>query len=253
MKPPKVLDDLRRLKTVTAARIGLPRAGSSVATKEMLGFDLDHARARDAVHLPFRSDELVKELQERQLEVLQVHSAANDRPTYLQRPDLGRQLDESSRQRLAGLRSAHENTPDLAIVIADGLSTRAIHSNALPFLDEFLPLTQTRGWKLAPIVVASQGRVALADEVGQGLNARLSVMLIGERPGLSSADSMGIYLTYSPRAGRTDAERNCISNIHQGGINHTEAARLLETLVATAFRLELSGVQLKDDSTLLEA
>lgn len=252
MKPPKVLDDLRRLKTITAARIGLPRAGSSIATQEMLGFDLDHARARDAVHLPFRSDELVKQLQERHPEVLQVHSAASDRPTYLQRPDLGRQLDEPSRQRLAGLRSAHEKSPDLAIVIADGLSTRAIHSNALPFLDEFLPLTQARGWDLAPFVVASQGRVALADEIGQLLNARLSIMLIGERPGLSSADSMGIYLTFSPRAGRTDAERNCISNIHQGGISHTEAASLLETLISSAFRLQLSGVQLKDDSILLE-
>jgi ethanolamine ammonia-lyase small subunit len=253
MKPPKVLDDLRLLKTLTAARIGLPRAGSSVATHEMLNFDLDHARARDAVHLPFQSDEILNQLNAMQFEALPVHSAAKDRTTYLQRPDLGRQLDDASRTRLSELRSRHDNTADLAIIIADGLSTSAIHSNALIFLNEFLPVAKARGWSHAPIVVASQARVALADEIGELLNARLSIILIGERPGLSSSDSMGIYLTYGPCRGKTDADRNCISNIHQGGISHPEAARLLQNLISSAFRLQLSGVQLKDDSTLLEA
>lgn len=254
MKPPKVLDDLRGLREITAARIGLPRAGSSIATREMLGFDLDHARARDAVHLPFNSHEITHELLARQLNTLSVHSAAGDRSIYLQRPDLGRNLDDKSRQRLAEIRHDHkQQANDLAIVIGDGLSSRAIHSNALPFLDAFIPLARTQGWSLSPIVVATQARVALADEIGQLLGARLSIMLIGERPGLSSADSMGIYLTYEPRTGRTDADRNCISNIHQGGISHIESATLLENLIASAFRLRLSGVKLKDDRTLLEA
>lgn len=249
MKPPRVLDDLRGLRAVTAARIGLARAGSSVATREMLAFDLDHARARDAVHLPFERAALLDGLRERGLDALAVHSAAPDRATYLQRPDLGRRLDAASRADL--LRVASEPVPDLVLVIGDGLSTAAIHANALPLVDALLPLLGERGWRLAPVVVARQARVALADEVGECLGARLAVSLIGERPGLSAADSLGIYLTYGPRVGRKDAERNCISNVRRGGLAHAEAAALLVRLAGTALQRGLSGVDLKDDRQII--
>lgn len=250
MKPPKVLDDLRALRDITAARIGLPRAGSSIATPEMLAFDLDHARARDAVHLPFEIDKLMTGLRERGLAPLAVHSAAHNRATYLQRPDLGRRLSGDSRQALLQLVGTGSR-PDLALVIGDGLSTAAIHANALPLLDALLPLCIRRGWRLAPPVVANQARVALADEIGECLQARLAIILIGERPGLSAADSLGIYLTYGPRVGRTDAERNCISNIRHGGLSHVEAASLLVRLASMALQRGLTGVALKDDRQLI--
>ncbi len=250
MKPPKVLDDLRALRAITAARIGLPRAGSSIATADMLAFDRDHARARDAVHLPFDHASLLAGLRERGLVAIAVHSAAPDRATYLQRPDLGRRLAAESRERL--LVAADDPVPELVLVIADGLSTAAVHGNALPLLDALLPLIRERGWRLAPVVVASQGRVALADEVGECLGARLAVNMIGERPGLSAADSLGIYLTWGPRVGRKDSERNCISNVRHGGLAHAEAAALLMRLAGMAFTRQLSGVALKDDRQLLE-
>jgi len=252
MKTPKVLDDLRQLKAITAARIGLPRAGSSIATDEILSFDLDHARARDAVHLPFQVEAIMQQLAARQLPAIQVHSAASDRTVYLQRPDLGRQLDKASQQRLADVQPDCKGDVDLVIVIADGLSTSAIHTNAIPLIDALLPRVTAQGLSLAPVIVASQARVAIADEIGEWLKARVSINLIGERPGLSSSDSLGIYLTYGPRQGCTDAERNCISNIRQGGLSPKQAVRLLENLLTSALRLRLSGVQLKDDSSLLE-
>lgn len=240
-KAVKPLSDLERLKTLTPARIGLGRAGSSLATREVLAFDLDHARARDAVHLPFDRQAVEEALQKRNLATLQVHSAATDRTTYLQRPDLGRRLDESSQKRLTGV----DAPCDLVVIIADGLSTRAIHDNAVAFLDEFLPLAQKRGWRHAPIMIASQARVALADDIGGLLAARLSIILIGERPGLSAADSMGIYITFSPCKGRTDAERNCLSNIRPSGMALAKAARQLERLIVSALDQGLTGVALK--------
>lgn len=242
--------DLKQLKDITAARIGLTRVGSSLSTQEILSFDLDHARARDAVHLPFQSADITRQLTDRGIKTLQVHSAAADRETYLQRPDFGRQLDEASKQRLDVFRSTAQQEYDLGIVIADGLSAKAIHSHAVAFLDEFLSLLPAHGWNPAPVIIATQARVAIADEVGERLNARLSIILIGERPGLSAADSMGIYVTYAPRKGRKDAERNCISNIKPGGLNYKEAAGQLEELISAAFRLRLSGVQLKSSSEL---
>ncbi|MCW8860157.1 MAG: ethanolamine ammonia-lyase subunit EutC [Deltaproteobacteria bacterium] len=241
----KTITDLKKLRVITAARIGLTRAGSSLSTHEILSFDLDHARARDAVHLPFNATEITTALKTRGLEALQVQSAAAERTIYLQRPDLGRQLDESSKQQLNNIQSQNSLEFDLAIVIADGLSAKAIHSNAIAFFDEFLSLLPAHGWKLAPVTVASQARVALADEIGAALNSRLSIILIGERPGLTAADSMGIYITYAPQKGRTDAERNCISNIHQGGLSHKEAALQLEELIIAAFQLQLTGLPLK--------
>ncbi|GAB6043875.1 ethanolamine ammonia-lyase subunit EutC [Endothiovibrio diazotrophicus] len=233
------------LKAFTPARIGLARAGSSIATREMLAFDADHARARDAVHLPFDSETIERELAERRIPYVGVHSAAVDRTTYLQRPDLGRRLDEPSRQRLAPYRVPDDAGYDLAMVIADGLSTRAIHDNAMALVDRFQERSVADGWHWAPVAVASQARVALADEIGERLNARLSVILIGERPGLSAADSMGIYLTYGPRVGRSDAQRNCISNIRPAGLGAEAAARQLHALISAAFERGLSGVKLK--------
>jgi ethanolamine ammonia-lyase small subunit len=211
----------------------------------MLSFDLDHARARDAVHLPFHTAEIEKQLGERNIESFQVHSAAADRTIYLQRPDLGRQLDANSRQLLEKYAASEKREFDIAVIAADGLSTTAIHNNAVPFLDEFLHLASNNSWTCSPVAIASQSRVALADEIGEILKARLCIILIGERPGLSAADSMGIYLTYGPRRGRADAERNCISNVRHGGLALDEAARQLTQLIGKAFELKLSGVQLK--------
>lgn len=241
----KPATDLERLKTLTPARIGLDRAGSSLATREVLAFDLDHARARDAVHMPFKPQEIEAALHQRNLSTLQVHSAAADRTTYLQRPDLGRKLDEASSRRLAGHQAENGAAGDLAIIVADGLSTCAIHDNAAAFLDEFLPLAKKRGWRHTPVIIASQARVALADEIGGLLGARVSIILIGERPGLSAADSMGIYVTFAPKKGRTDAERNCLSNIRPSGLALAEAARQLERLIVSMFDQGVSGVALK--------
>ena len=223
----------------------LARAGSSISTLDMLAFDLDHAQARDAVHLPFDWAAIASQLDARQIRSICVHSAAVDRTTFLQRPDLGRQLDAPSRQRLKPYRSPDSEGYDLAMVIADGLSTRAIHNNAIALVDRFQKHSAAYGWRWAPIVIASQARVALADEIGEILNARLTVILIGERPGLSAADSMGIYLTYAPRIGLTDAQRNCISNVRQAGLSPEKAARQLQVLISAAFKLGLSGVNLK--------
>lgn len=250
-KPVRCVKDLRNLKAFTPARIGLARAGSSMATQHILNFDLDHARARDAVHLPFNAKEIRDRLSERNIQSIQVHSAAPDRATYLQRPDLGRQLNADSKQRLQDFQAPGSQRPDLVIIIADGLSTAALHTNAIPFLDEFLSLETIRKFRVAPVVVATQSRVALADEIGAALNARLSIILIGERPGLSAADSMGIYMTYDPKKGRTDARRNCISNVRPGGLNYADAARELARLVSGAFQLKLSGVNLKLGDLLL--
>lgn len=241
----KRLYDLTQLKALTPARIGLTRAGSSISTQDMLAFDLDHAQARDAVHLPFDSEAILRRLDTRQIRSLCVHSAAADRTTFLKRPDLGRQLDDPSRKRLKAYRSSKNEEYDLSIVIADGLSARAIHSNAIALVDSFQKQSAAHDWRWAPIIIASQARVALADEIGEILNARLSVILIGERPGLSAADSMGIYLTHGPRIGRTDAQRNCISNIRQAGLSPDKAARQLLDLISAAFKLGLSGVNLK--------
>jgi ethanolamine ammonia-lyase small subunit len=246
--PTKRSGRLDQLQALTPARIGLERAGASLTTRDVLKFDRDHALARDAVHLPFDAKRIIRRLQARHLTTLAVHSAALDRATYLQRPDLGRRLDERSRKRLQDARLAGQEGFDLGIVVADGLSTRAIHTNAVAFLDDFLAMASERGWRCAPIIIASQARVAIADEIGEMLRARLSVILIGERPGLSASDSMGIYVTYRPHRGRTDAERNCISNIRPDGLRPPEAAGQLARLITMAFRLELTGVHLKATS-----
>jgi ethanolamine ammonia-lyase small subunit len=226
------------LRALTQARIALGRAGNSMPTAAQLAFQLAHAQARDAVHRPLDVDALGRQF-------LQAHSACADRAMYLQRPDLGRVLDEASRAQLAAAAGA---PCDLALVVADGLSALAIEQNALALLDALLPRLAQDGWSLAPMVAVRQGRVAIGDQVGALLNARAVVVLIGERPGLSSPDSMGAYLTWGPRVGLTDADRNCISNIRPAGLGYTQAAHRLHYLLGQARSRGMSGVGLKDDT-----
>jgi len=227
-----------RLRRTTTARIGLGRAGDALPTRRLLEFDAAHALARDAVHAPFDPDLVAGELAG--VETVRVASAAPDRATYLQRPDLGRRLAEESAQRLV------RGDWDLAVVVADGLSSRAVHTHAAPVVRALLD--RLDGWVVAPVVLASQARVALGDEVAERLGARAVVVLVGERPGLSAADSLGAYLTHAPRVGRVDSERNCVSNIRPPhGVAHDAAAWKIALLLAEARRRGLSGVALKDD------
>jgi ethanolamine ammonia-lyase small subunit len=233
------------LRANTAARIALGRAGGSLPTKPLLDFQLSHARARDAVHAPFDIAMLHEVVAARGWSGVSVQSEARDRATYLRRPDLGRRLDATSRDRLASL---HGDLCDVAFVIADGLSTRAAEKHALAVLDLAIGALVAWGWTVAPIVIALQSRVALGDEIGALLHAGLVAVLIGERPGLSADDSLGIYLTHAPRIGRTDAERNCISNIRAGGLTYQRAAHKLVYLMRESRKLGLTGVALKDES-----
>ena len=243
----------RRLREFTDARIGLGRAGVSLPTKELLEFQLSHARARDAVHFPLNCDGLMTAIEDSEVincrvgDIHRVHSRASDRMEYLQRPDLGRRLNEHSRALLSqDSTKEHEVSSeyDLGIVIVDGLSSLAVQQNVVPFLETLLP--QLKDYSLAPITIVEQGRVAVGDEVGELLNARCVIVLIGERPGLSSPDSLGLYLTYAPHVGLTDAARNCISNIRPAGLPYSEATRRTQYLLDESRQLKLSGVNLKD-------
>ncbi len=233
-----------RLRDYTSARVELGRAGSSLPTRALLEFQLAHAKARDAVHLPLAVSSLVLELKQRGLSSIALASAAGDRDEYLKRPDLGRRLNEESRERLTTLRAEYE----AAFVIADGLSALAAHRHAGPLLDLLL---RDLDWRIAPVAIVEQGRVAIGDEIGELLGARMIVVLIGERPGLSSPDSLGAYLTWQPRPGRTDAERNCVSNIRAEGLSYATAAHKLLFLMNESRRLKLSGVQLKEAAGLI--
>lgn len=234
------------LARLTPARIGLGRSGASLPTRELLRFGLAHAQARDAVHIPFQAAKVAASLAALPVKTVLVESSASSRDLYLRRPDLGRRLSAESRAVLAARRGDF----DLAIVVADGLSSTAIHQNAGSFVAALLPLLQRQGLSLAPLAIASQARVALGDEAGELLGARAAAVLIGERPGLSSPDSLGAYLTFAPRQGLSDAARNCISNIRPGGLSYQHAAFKLSWLIAEAFRRSLTGVELKDESDL---
>jgi ethanolamine ammonia-lyase small subunit len=237
---PNPWEELRRF---TPARIALGRAGPALPTGEVLRLALAHARARDAVHRPLDVEGLDAGLRAAGHATVRVRSAARDRAEYLARPDLGRRLDEASAARL----EAHAGpAPDLAVVVADGLSALAVERHALPFLEALRARSLAR-WG-GPVAIAVQGRVALGDEIGERLGAGLVAILIGERPGLSSPDSLGAYLTFAPRAGRTDAERNCLSNVRPEGLGYAEAARRLDWLAGEALRRRLTGVALKDES-----
>jgi ethanolamine ammonia-lyase small subunit len=235
------------LRQHTMARIALGRAGGSLPTAEVLRFGLAHALARDAVHLALSVDETERGLQSRKLSSLRVHSQAIDRRTFLLRPDLGRRLNEASAALLSGTGTGGQ---DVAFVLADGLSAPAIQRHSLPLLDLILAMLQNE-YSVAPIVIAEQGRVALGDEIGERLHVSLVVMLIGERPGLSSPDSLGMYMTFGPRVGRNDAERNCISNVRPQGLSYEAAALRLVWLMRESMQRKLSGVALKDGSDIL--
>jgi ethanolamine ammonia-lyase small subunit len=236
------------LRQFTNARIALGRAGNSLPTAPLLAFNLSHAQARDDVHHPLDTDALHEQLRAQNFKTLDVHSAAPDREHYLRRPDLGRRLSEESRVALAAVPN---DSPEVVFVIGDGLSAFAASKQSIPLLQAVVP--RLADWKIGPVVVARQARVALGDEIGELLNAKLVVMLIGERPGLSSPDSLGIYLTYAPKVGCSDAQRNCISNVRPEGLDYPLAAHKLHYLLTHARRLGLTGVGLKDDSDALLA
>ena len=227
-------DPWQHLRAATPARIGLDRTGDAPALGAVLEFQLAHALARDAVHTKLDTAALIQALAP--LPAVQVHSEAPDRAAYLRRPDLGRRLDPACRDRLAG-------PCEVAFVLADGLSAIAVQRHGPPMLRACLG--RLAGWNIGPIVIATQARVALGDEIGAALGARLCAVLIGERPGLSAADSLGVYLTWDPRPGRRDSERNCISNIHGAGLSCDVAADMLVWLMTEAARRRLTGVALK--------
>jgi ethanolamine ammonia-lyase small subunit len=246
MKPPapssRSLGDLRDL---TPARVGLGRAGASLPVKALLDFTLDHARARDAVHAAFDVSAVIAGLADLGLVAVDVCSRATNRADYLRRPDLGRMLDQASLDLLAGCKAG---PCQLAVVIGDGLSPTAVHAHAIALVRSLIPCLAAAGIEIGHAVVASGARVALGDEIGAVLGARIIAMLIGERPGLSASDSLGAYLTFAPKIGRTDAERNCVSNIHGSGLGYDEAAFRIAWLIREGLAREITGVALKDES-----
>ena len=242
-------DPWQQLKAFTKARIAIGRVGSSLPTSEILNFGLSHAMARDAVHLALDVNVLETDLRSLGYHTMQVHSQAPDRATYLLRPDWGRRLDEPS---LTFLQNAKTHALiDFLIVVGDGLSSLAVSRHVIPLLIELKKILPTE-WSANHMVIASQARVAIGDEIGQALNAKMVAMLIGERPGLSSPDSLGIYLTFNPKAGLSDADRNCISNVRPEGLQYAAAAKKLVWLAKEAMRLKVTGVMLKDESNILE-
>ncbi|MBR9787570.1 MAG: ethanolamine ammonia-lyase subunit EutC [Vibrionaceae bacterium] len=251
-----------KLREFTSARIALGRSGNSVPTDELLSFQLDHAQAMDAVHCSLNVDSLVAQLTDSYSILKQtleppvvVTSKVTDRFMYLQRPDLGRHLDDASWKKLEAVTKEHNVELDLAIVVADGLSSVAVQSHAVPVISRLVSLLsrdEEHQWNLAPIAVVKQGRVAVGDDVGECFNAKAVLVLIGERPGLTSPDSMGMYLTWGAKRGAKDSERNCISNVRPEGLNYDDACQRAFYLLKEARRLQLSGVNLKDRSSMDE-
>lgn len=253
------------LKAFTPARIALGRTGTALPLKEVLDFRMAHAHARDAVYSLLDIDSLVAQMRSLELSVNLLHSEAANRQVYLQRPDKGRKLDKASIESLTALGGMNEaainnsvasveqsSSPHtIAIVLTDGLSATAINRHALSLLELLIPMLQTASIALYPVTIVQQGRVAIGDEVGSLQKADLSIVLIGERPGLSSPDSMGIYLTYKPKPGLTDEARNCISNVRPGGLSFEAAADKLFWLIQEALKMQISGVALKDNAGLI--
>lgn len=249
-------DYWQTLGRYTNARIALGRSGSSLPTAAQLQFQLDHARAKDAVHTTLAISELRAALAEQggeaKQEMIEVHSRAADRSAYLHNPQLGRELSEPQWQRLRET-ATHDGWAqcDVVFILGDGLSALASQRHGPPLFQALHTRCGERGLRCSPLIVAHQARVALADDIGEAVNARLSIMMIGERPGLSAADSLGLYLCYQPQRGRSDAERNCISNIHGAGLDYEQAVATCCYLVDHALKRQLSGVQLKDDTDTL--
>jgi ethanolamine ammonia-lyase small subunit len=238
------MSDWAPLKRFTSARIGLPRAGTTISTSELLRFQLAHAQARDAVWHAWDLDACSRELEDAGIPHAIAHTRATDRATYLRRPDLGRQLDEGSLEQLRAL--APPQPPDIALLLCDGLSATAVHDHGVRTVRALLDGFRRRKLQCAPVVLVTNGRVALSDVVGEVLGARAALIVVGERPGLSAADSLGLYLTYGPKRGNSDANRNCISNVREpGGLPPSEAAEQLCSLLVRALEQGVSGVALK--------
>jgi ethanolamine ammonia-lyase small subunit len=235
-----------RLRSLTPARVGLRRTGVSQSVRDQLEFQRAHAQARDAVHAELDVAGLARSLRHFGGDPVCLQSQAKDRAIYLQRPDLGRRLNHSSEEALA---KGMAGPFDLAIVVADGLSALAIERHAAPLLGALL--ARLEGWRIAPLCIVEQGRVAIGDEIGMSLDAQLCLVLIGERPGLSSPDSLGAYMTWSPRIGRTDAERNCVSNIRAEGLSYAGAAAQIVFYLTEGRQRQLTGVALKDNARLI--
>ena len=238
MSNPIDLDPFARFRAVTRARIGLGRAGDSLPIRAVLDFQLAHARARDAVHGHVDFAAMAKRIGAKH-PVIRLKSRAADRPTYLARPDLGRRVESAA---LAGIEAGDW---DVAFIIADGLSAAAVEAHAETVLSACL--RRLGDLRVAPVVLGEQARVAFGDEAGEALGARIVVVLIGERPGLSVPDSLGAYLTSGPKVGRRDSERNCVSNIHSDGLPHEAAADKIAWLIRKALQLGLTGIELKED------
>ena len=232
------------LRRFTQARIALGRAGHAVPTRELLDFQLAHAQARDAVHFPWDIDAFAEELRGIGEEVLVLDTPVGNRSEYLRRPDLGRILTEESRTRLGNCAAGEA---DVALMVTNGLSSTAVERHGLPLLQAILNGCRVRQIRLAPVFLVANGRVALSDDIGGTLAARVALIVVGERPGLSAADSLGVYLTFAPQPGNTDAQRNCISNIRPPeGLGYEAAAAKLIYLTGEALRRGISGVALKD-------
>ena len=240
-------DPWAAFRPLTPARIGLGHVGGSLPTVAHLAFQLAHARARDAVHGALDVPALIGDLGRIGLQVVPVRTAASSPAEHLRRPDLGRRLDPGSRGALLRVADTGSRPPELVLLVAGGLSAAAVQRHAVPLLTLLVPTLVKEDWRIAPVVVTEHGRVALGDEVGELLASRLVAVLIGERPGLSSPDSLGVYVTWEPKVGRTDAERNCISNIRPGGLHYAPAADRLGFLLAEARRRRLTGIGLKTD------
>lgn len=238
-------DPWATLAGLTPARIALGRVGASLPTREVLAFALAHAQARDAVHAALDVPSLANGLADLGLTTLRIASQARERALYLKRPDLGRELSPASRTLLEGVAGP---VCDIALMIGDGLSATAVNAHAPQLVGHLTPYLDRLGLTLAPVCLAEGARVALGDAIGAVLGVRIVVVLIGERPGLSAPDSLGVYVTYDPRPGRTDAERNCISNVRPEGLAPAAAAAKLAWLIETALLRKLTGVALKDES-----
>lgn len=240
-----ILDRWKQFRTWTNARIGLQQTGVSIAIKETLDFKLAHAHARDAVHLSLNVAKIKDDLQFLHHPILSIESKAKDRLSYLMRPDLGKQLHQNaikSIQNCIGI-----NSYDICLIVADGLSATAVHHHIEGVLNELLPELRQMNYSISPIFLLTQGRVAISDEIGVLSRAKISIIFLGERPGLSTPDSLGIYVTYQPIVGNSDAMRNCISNIHANGLSYELATKKLMFLITQMIHQNKGGVMLKEN------
>jgi len=233
------------LRKYTPARIAIGRAGGSLPTEEVLDFAWAHAEARDAVKMELDVEKLVSLIERLGIECLRLESAAADRDTYVRRPDLGRRLSDRSREIISQL-NPPTAAPDVVLIVADGLSAVAAAEQSVKVLEKLLSMLSAARIAVGPICVIKNARVAIEDEIGEMLKATAAVILLGERPGLGTSDSLGAYLVYQPKVGKTDADRNCVSNIREAGLKPDAAAETIYYLLSEALRRKISGVMLKD-------